>query len=53
MAYGMDLCSTGHGEVCYADNSCPACEAMELLNSEIEALQERILKLEDEIIETQ
>ena len=24
----MKLCSDGHGEVCYEDRDCPACEAV-------------------------
>jgi hypothetical protein len=41
----MELCSEGHEEVCFEGgrfSSCPACEAIEDLNSQIEKLNDEI-----------
>jgi len=49
----VKLCSDGHGEVCYEDRDCPACEAVNEatapLNNEIARLKIRVSDLEAEI----
>lgn len=48
----MNLCSSGHEEVCYECRSCPACEAMEKaddIQKELEAALKKIDALDTEL----
>lgn len=36
----LNICSSGHDEVCYAGNKCPACEALDDLQAEIDTLKQ-------------
>lgn len=48
----MNLCAHNHEEVCYEGRNCPACEAiadLEAANQTIEAREETIKELNEEI----
>ena len=49
----MELCSDGHGEVCFEARNCPACEALAELSHEkdveIDNRDRRIAGMEAEI----
>ena len=52
----MNLCSDGHEEVCYEARTCPACEAIQEKqndlddkNSEIKDLKEQVEDLEQQL----
>ena len=54
----MNLCSDGHEEVCYEARTCPACEAIQEKqndlddkNSEIKDLKEQVKDLEQQLTE--
>lgn len=47
----MNLCSDGHGEVCYDDRTCLACSAIADKDDDISSLEARIVKLERQIEE--
>jgi len=54
----MNLCSDGHEEVCYEARTCPACEAIQEKqndlddkNSEIKDLKEQVEDLEQQLTE--
>ena len=50
----MELCSSGHDEVCYESRTCPACEIKDKLNDarmEVTALQKAVEGLEDRVDE--
>ena len=53
----MNLCSSGHGEVCYEDRHCPACDVRERLQNEIDGLHDELKdarnELKDAIAEAQ
>jgi hypothetical protein len=38
----MNLCSTGHEEVCYDSRECPACEVIVEMQKEIDELKRSI-----------
>lgn len=45
----MNLCSSGHNEVCYETRECPCCEIMEDSTKKIDALENRIVDLEEQV----
>jgi hypothetical protein len=48
----MDLCSSGHDEVCYNARRCPVCEEQDKvvsLEKEIELLKEQVEDLESRL----
>ena len=48
----MNLCSSGHDEVCHEGRNCPACEAiaeMNALQKEKDELQDQVDELKDEL----
>jgi len=47
----MNLCSDGHGEVCYDDRTCPACSAIADKDYDISSLEARIVELERQVEE--
>lgn len=61
----MNLCSSGHDEVCYEGNKCPVCDLIGIhkdevndmekgiaeKNTEITDLEKQVEKLEDEVAE--
>jgi hypothetical protein len=50
----MELCSSGHDEVCYESRTCPACEIKKELETErmeVTALEAVVERLEGEIEE--
>lgn len=48
----MDLCSDGHGEICYESRVCPACQAIIEMRDVVTAeMQEEIDKLDNKIYE--
>lgn len=52
----MNLCSSGHDEVCYESRKCPACEMRDHRDEVMEErddLQKQVSQLESEIIELQ
>ena len=49
----MQLCSTGHDEICYESRNCPLCTAIQeadKLQKDITELQTEMLQLDDHII---
>jgi hypothetical protein len=38
----MNLCSDGHGEVCYEDRHCPACAVREDMQDDIDNLKDEL-----------
>lgn len=52
----MNLCSSGHDEVCYEGRDCPVCESMgdcEDRDKDINTLQDEIDSLKQEVDELQ
>lgn len=47
----LNICSNGHGEVCYEEPNCPACDLKEDLKSELDERDSKIDDLEAEISE--
>jgi len=47
----MELCSNGHGEVCYETDECPACEIINNLEEEVAGLEDDIANLQNELYE--
>jgi len=45
----MNLCSDGHEEVCYEARTCPACEAIQAMQNDIDDKDNRIKELNDEL----
>lgn len=46
----MELCSNGHGEICYEERNCPACEVIEEKQKDIDLLEDQIADLKENII---
>ena len=44
----MEICSDGHGEVCYEGRRCPACDLQLDMQGEIDDLKDQINQLESE-----
>ncbi len=47
----MNLCSSGHEEVCYETRDCPFCEKIAELEKDIENLADEISDLKGQIAE--
>lgn len=45
----MNLCSSGHEEICYESRQCPVCEIIADKNREIEDKQSTIDRLKEEL----
>ena len=45
----MNLCCSGHVEICHEERICPFCEFQAEKNEEIAELEKRIEELEDEL----
>ena len=45
----MNLCSSGHDEVCYEGRNCPVCEMEKDKDKDIEKLDEAIDELRDRL----
>lgn len=45
----MNLCDSGHDEVCYDGRTCPVCSVKEELSDEIKELTDRVKELELEL----
>ena len=42
----MDLCSSGHDEVCFSERYCPVCQIIDEKDKTISELNDRIEELE-------
>lgn len=45
----MNLCSSGHDEICYEGNICPLCDTINDFTDQIEVLEEYVNTLESDI----
>jgi len=46
----MEICSSGHDEICYDTRHCPACVEIDEKNSEIEDLKSEIENLKNQLV---
>jgi hypothetical protein len=45
----MNICDSGHQEVCFDGRKCPVCEWIDEYQNEIGVLQDQITALQDQI----
>jgi len=45
----MDICSSGHDEICYSERTCPICPILEDNNDTINDLESSVKSLEQEV----
>lgn len=47
----MDLCSSGHDEVCYETRTCPMCDIINEMQDELKEAKKEIDRLNDALAE--